>query len=94
MIKGELVETLVGGRGILPGEKLVSFGKDVVVAAENISAEDFHVPAEEFYGGWKAMDEVLEKIDPAKVFPLMKTVLNSIPVKEKRLPVWKVLLTA
>ncbi len=66
VIKGELVETLVGGRGILPGEKLVSFGKDVVVAAENISAEDFHVPAEEFYGDWKAMDEVLEEIDSSE----------------------------
>lgn len=63
VIKGELMETLVGGRGILPGEKIVSFGKDVVVAAENITAEDFHIPAEEFYGDWKTMDEVLEEID-------------------------------
>lgn len=65
VIKGELMETLVGGRGILPGEKIVSFGKDVVVAAENITAEDFHIPAEEFYGDWKTMDEVLEEIDSA-----------------------------
>lgn len=63
VIKGELMDTLVGGRGILPGEKIVSFGKDVVIAAENISAEDFQVPAEEFYGDWKTMDEVLEGID-------------------------------
>lgn len=65
VIKGELMETMVGGRGILPGEKIVSFGKDVVVAAENITAEDFHIPAEEFYGDWKTMDEVLEEIDSA-----------------------------
>lgn len=63
VIKGDLMETMVGGRGILPGEKIVSFGKDVVVAAENITAEDFHIPAEEFYGDWKTMDEVLEEID-------------------------------
>ena len=65
VIKGELMETMVGGRGILPGEKIVSFGKDVVVAAENITAEDFHIPAEEFYGDWKTMDEVLEEIESA-----------------------------
>lgn len=63
VIKGELMETMVGGRGILPGEKIVSFGKDAVIAAENITAEDFHIPAEEFYGDWKTMDEVLEQID-------------------------------
>lgn len=63
VIKGELMETMVGGRGILPGDKIVSFGKDAVIAAENITAEDFHVPAEEFYGDWKTMDEVLEQID-------------------------------
>ena len=66
VIKGELMETMVGGRGILPGEKIVSFGKDVVVAAENITAEDFHIPAEEFYGDWKTMDEVLDEIDAAE----------------------------
>ena len=66
VIKGELMETMVGGRGILPGEKIVSFGKDVVVAAENITAEDFHSPAEEFYGDWKTMDEVLDEIDAAE----------------------------
>ena len=63
VIKGDLMDTLVGGRGILPGEKIVSFGKDVVIAAENITAEDFQVPAEEFYGDWKTMDEMLEDID-------------------------------
>ena len=63
VIKGDLMDTMVGGRGILPGEKLVSFGKDVVIAAENITADDFNVPAEDFYGDWKAMDEMLDEID-------------------------------
>ena len=63
VIKGDLMDTLVGGRGILPGEKVVSFGKDVVVAAANIGAEDFQVPPEEFYGDWKTMDEMLNEID-------------------------------
>ncbi len=63
VIKGELMETMLGGRGILPGEKLVSIGKDVVIAAENISAEDFQAPAEEVYGDWKAVDELLNDIE-------------------------------
>lgn len=63
VIKGELMDTMTGGRGILPGEKIVSFGKDVVIAAENITAEDFHIPAEEFYGDWKSVDEMLDEID-------------------------------
>lgn len=63
VIKGELMDTMMGGRGILPGEKLVSIGKDVVIAAENITAEDFQAPAEEVYGDWKAMDELLEDIE-------------------------------
>ncbi len=63
VIKGELMDTMTGGRGILPGEKIVSFGKDVVIAAENITADDFHIPAEEFYGDWKSVDEMLDEID-------------------------------
>ncbi len=63
VIQGELMDTMLGGRGILPGEKILSFGKDVVVAAENITAEDFQQPEEGFYGDWKAMDEVLDEID-------------------------------
>lgn len=63
VIKGELMDTMTGGRGILPGEKIVSFGKDVVIAAENITAEDFHIPAEEFYGDWKSVDKMLDEID-------------------------------
>lgn len=63
VIKGELMDTMMGGRGILPGEKLVSIGKDVVIAAENITAEDFQAPAEDVYGDWKAMDELLEDIE-------------------------------
>jgi len=63
VIKGDLMDTMVGGRGILPGEKLIRFGKDAVIAAEQITAEDFHVPAEEFYGDWKYMDEMLDDID-------------------------------
>ncbi len=63
VIQGELMDTMLGGRGILPGEKLVSFGKDVVIAVENITAEDFQQPEEGFYGDWKAMDEVLNEID-------------------------------
>ena len=63
VIKGDLMDTMLGGRGILPGEKLISIGKDVVIAAENITAEDFQAPAEEVYGDWKAMDELLEDIE-------------------------------
>ena len=62
VIQGELMDTMLGGRGILPGAKLISFGKDVVIAAEQITAEDFQKPEEEFYGDWKAMDEVLDEI--------------------------------
>mgnify|MGYP003296552357 FL=1 len=63
VIQGELMDTMLGGRGILPGAKLLSFGKDVVIAADNITAEDFQQPEEGFYGDWKAMDEVLNEID-------------------------------
>ncbi len=63
VIKGELMDTMLGGRGILPGEKLVSIGKDVVVAAENITPEDFQAPAEDVYGDWKAVDELLNDIE-------------------------------
>ena len=63
VIKGELMDTMMGGRGLLPGEKLVSIGKDVVIAAENITAEDFQAPTEDFYGDWKEMDELLEDIE-------------------------------
>ncbi len=63
VIKGELMDTMLGGRGILPGEKLVSIGKDVVIAVENITAEDFQTPAEEVYGNWKELDELLEDIE-------------------------------
>ena len=62
VIQGELMDTMLGGRGILPGAKLISFGKDVVIAAEQVTAEDFQKPEEEFYGDWKAMDEVLDEI--------------------------------
>lgn len=63
VIQGELMDTMLGGRGILPGDKLLNFGKDVVIAVENISAADFQQPEEGFYGDWKAMDEVLNEID-------------------------------
>lgn len=63
VIQGELMDTMLGGRGILPGDRLLRFGKDVVIAAENITAEDFQQPEEAFYGDWKAMDEVLNEID-------------------------------
>ncbi len=63
VIKGELMDTMLDGRGILPGEKLVSIGKDVVIAVENITAEDFQTPAEEVYGDWKELDELLEDIE-------------------------------
>ena len=63
VIQGELMDTMLGGRGILSGDKLLSFGKDVVVAADNITAEDFQQPEEGFYGDWKAVDEVLHEID-------------------------------
>ena len=35
----------------------------MVIAADNITAEDFQQPEEGFYGDWKAMDEVLNEID-------------------------------
>ena len=57
------MDTMLGGRGILPGEKLVCIGRDVVIAAENITAEDFQTPAEEVYGDWKELDELLEDIE-------------------------------
>ena len=63
VIQGELMDTMLGGRGILPGAKLLSFGKDVVIADEKITAEDFQQPEEGFYGDWKAMDAVLNEID-------------------------------
>ncbi len=63
VIQGELMDTMLGGHGILPGSKLVNFGKDVIIAAENITAADFQQPEEGFYGDWKAMDEVLDEID-------------------------------
>lgn len=63
VIQGELMDTMLGGRGILAGDKVLSFGKDVVVAAEYIGAEDFQKPEEGFYGDWKAMDEVLDEIE-------------------------------
>ena len=63
VIQGELMDTMLGGRGILPGAKLLSFGKDVVIAEEKITAEDFQQPEEGFYGDWKAMDAVLNEID-------------------------------
>ena len=67
VIQGELMDTMLGGRGILPGNKLVSFGKDVVIAQENITAVDFQQPEEGFYGDWKAMDEVLDAIDEERI---------------------------
>ena len=63
VIQGELMDTMLGGRGILPGAKLLSFSKDVVIAEEKITAEDFQQPEEGFYGDWKAMDAVLNEID-------------------------------
>lgn len=63
VIQGELMDTVLGGRGILTGEKILSFGKDVVVAAEQIRAEDFQKPEEGFYGDWKVVDEVLDEIE-------------------------------
>ena len=86
VIKGELMETMVGGRGILPGEKIVSFGKDVVVAAENITAEDFHIPAEEFMAIGKRWTKCWKKLILPMMYPLMKTALNSRAKKNR----WKV----
>ena len=63
VIQGELMDTMLGGRGILPGDKLLNFGKDVVIAADNITAADFQQPEEGFYGDWKVMDEVLDSIE-------------------------------
>ena len=70
VIQGELMDTMLGGRGILPGDKLLNFGKDVVIAVDNITAADFQQPEEGFYGDWKAMDEVLDSIESetAEVF--------------------------
>ncbi|MBR4944470.1 MAG: PRC-barrel domain-containing protein [Peptococcaceae bacterium] len=63
VIKGDLMDTMLGGRGILPGEKLVSIGKDVVIAVENITAEDFQTPTDDVYGDWKELDELLDEIE-------------------------------
>ena len=63
VIQGELMDTMLGGRGILPGDKLLNFGKDVVIAVDNITAADFQQPEEGFYGDWKVMDEVLDSIE-------------------------------
>ena len=70
VIQGELMDTMLGGRGILPGDKLLNFGKDVVIAVDNITAADFQKPEEGFYGDWKVMDEVLDSIESetAEVF--------------------------
>ena len=70
VIQGELMDTMLGGRGILPGDKLLNFGKDVVIAVDNITAADFQQPEEGFYGDWKVMDEVLDAIESetAEVF--------------------------
>ena len=70
VIQGELMDTMLDGRGILPGDKLLNFGKDVVIAVDNITAADFQQPEEGFYGDWKAMDEVLDSIESetAEVF--------------------------
>ena len=70
VIQGELMDTMLGGRGILPGDKLLNFGKDVVIAVDNITAADFQQPEEGFYGDWKVMDEVLDSIESetAEVF--------------------------
>ena len=39
VIQGELMDTMLGGRGILPGDKLLNFGKDVVIAVDNICSQ-------------------------------------------------------
>ncbi len=63
VLKGDLMDTMLDGCGILPGEKLLRIGKDAVIAAEGVSAKDLHIPTEEFYGDWKEMDDVLDEID-------------------------------
>ena len=83
VIKGELMDTMLGGRGILPGEKLVSIGKDVVIAAENITAEDFQTPAEDVYGDWKELDELLEEIEKETAQVLFEDIDDDDDMEEK-----------
>lgn len=63
VVKGDLMDTTMNGHGILDGSKVVSIGKDVVIVAAGITPEDFTAPGEEFYGDWKAMDEVLDELE-------------------------------
>jgi uncharacterized protein YrrD len=79
VIQGELMDTMLGGRGILPGDKLLNFGKDVVIAVDNITAADFQQPEEGFYGDWKVMDEVLDSIESetAEVFDEQEQVADN-----------------
>lgn len=94
VIKGELVETLVGGRGILPVKNWSALGKmwwlQLKISAQRISMcrrKNFMAIGKRWMKFWK-------KLIPVKESILMRTALNSIPVKEKRLQVWKGLLTA
>lgn len=94
VIKGELVETLVGGRGILPVKNWSALGKmwwlQLKISAQRISMcrrKNFMAIGKRWMKFWK-------KLIPVKESILMRTDLNSIPVKEKRLQVWKGLLTA
>ena len=63
MLKGSLLSERLDDKGVLPGEKIVCFGKDVVIAAEGINMEDFQVPQEEFYGDGQAVDDLLNEMD-------------------------------
>lgn len=63
VLKSSLIKDQLGGKGILPGDKIMNFGKDVVITVEGVTLEDFQPPEEDLYGDWKAVDEVLDELD-------------------------------
>lgn len=66
MLKGSLLSERLDDKGVLPGDKIVCFGKDVVIAAEGVQLEDIQTPEEDFYGDGQAVDELLNEMDAAE----------------------------
>lgn len=63
VLKGSLLKERFDDKGILSGAKILSFGKDAVIAMEGTSLEDVEDIQEDMYGDWQAVDEALNELD-------------------------------
>lgn len=70
VLKGGLMKDVLDDKGIVEAGKILSIGKDVVIAMEDIDNTDFKAPTEDVYGDWKEIDDIIAELNDDELFDL------------------------